>query len=303
MYRIATFMSLGSVRRSVGVSVLLLLLLCGVPTPATASGVPSVMQFGKESESNTGNVILWDEGDSAVYVGGDTYGDLFKTRGTGSGSGRYTQEAFVTKYQTSPGRNAGVGAMSWGQQWSGSSDGDSVTALASYGDMVFAAGTTYGSFHGQHQGKKDIFVMCLDGKDSTLIWGIQIGSNEDDWVGAMSADSTGLYIGGMTKGSFYDANSGGTDVILIKVDLKTGGLVWSKQFGTTSVDTVTSIKVLTPTTLQVDGSSQMLFSPPKNGYSAIYDSSSGDLLTGVLLSSRKYIKCFNNRYIWTIIYY
>ena len=67
-------------------------------------------------------------------------------------------------------------------------------------------------------------------------WTDQFGSSDDDWSGGVAADASGAYITGGTDGVLPgQEGSGGRDVFLRKYDT-TGEVLWTRQFGTTSLD-------------------------------------------------------------------
>jgi hypothetical protein len=70
-----------------------------------------------------------------------------------------------------------------------------------------------------------------------LLWTQQIGSaNSEVATQGVSADGTGVYVAGYTFGALPGQTSaGGIDAFVTKYDL-TGHLLWTRQFGTASID-------------------------------------------------------------------
>jgi len=196
----------------------------------------------------------------------DHYGDLHRP------------EAFLAQYSISDSGNV---EFSWGQQFQGSGqgEGESIHAVVSHNGLVFAAGTTEGPFQGSYQGGKDVFVVCLDGSGSKK-WGAQIGSSSDDWVRVAAADSTGVYVAGMTVGNMYAKAAGESDAFVVKLDLTSGGVIWGQQLGSFGDDYVTAINLISPKVVEISGPSSGLFPPSRGGFKATYNTETGAFLEG-----------------------
>lgn len=86
-------------------------------------------------------------------------------------------------------------------------------------------------------------------------WTHQFGTSSYDFLYGISVDSTILYVGGSTKGTFTNQpNIGSHDAFLRKYEINGTGVteVWTRQFGTTSSDEVFRIAA-TPTVVYVSG--------------------------------------------------
>lgn len=75
------------------------------------------------------------------------------------------------------------------------------------------------------------------------IWTRQFGTNDDDWAYGVTTDPTGnVIITGPTGGLLEGTNAGGMDVFLRKYDTN-GGVLWTRQFGTTTLDSASSVAI------------------------------------------------------------
>ena len=76
----------------------------------------------------------------------------------------------------------------------------------------------------------DCWVIKVD-TDGVLQWDTRIGSTQFDFILTIENTSDGgLVIGGQSPGTFDNANNGGDDMWITKLD-GTGGVLWSKSFG------------------------------------------------------------------------
>ena len=66
-------------------------------------------------------------------------------------------------------------------------------------------------------------------------WGVQTGSNVDDFVVGIAVDSDdNVFVSGDTSGSLFELNSGGKDYWVAKYCGSDGSLIWGLQAGTSS---------------------------------------------------------------------
>ncbi|MCX5672099.1 MAG: SBBP repeat-containing protein, partial [Planctomycetota bacterium] len=71
-----------------------------------------------------------------------------------------------------------------------------------------------------------------------LAWKRQLGSSGPDYCYGLSADGQGsVYLGGYTNGSMGGPNAGESDAFVCKYSVA-GGLIWTRQFGTSAADDV-----------------------------------------------------------------
>jgi len=120
---------------------------------------------------------------------------------------------------------------------------DEARVVVARGTAVYVAGITSGSLDGPNAGvnNDDVFVRKYD-EDGDLIWGRQFGTQAGEIVYGLAVDAAGnVYVGGFTAGSLA-GNRGGLDAYLRKYNAN-GVEVWTRQFGTTAQDVLTSIAV------------------------------------------------------------
>lgn len=165
---------------------------------------------------------------SGIYIAGSTTGNV---GGTNAG----LQDVFVLKYDAS-------GLVAWTVQF-GTAQDDLARAIAVNSTGVFVVGTTSGTLPGQTSaGLSDGFVRKLDGNGNTL-WTQQFGTSSVELAEGASADSTGVYLGGSTGGALGGGFLGGTfDAYVRKYD-NSGSLLWTRQFGTSSSDSIEGVAV------------------------------------------------------------
>ncbi len=123
----------------------------------------------------------------------------------------------------------------------GSTQDDGCTAICVDGSGdVIVAGSSEGDFGGTPAGLNDIFVAKFD-KDGTELWRRQIGSTADDDATGLDTDGQGnIYVCGQTKGVLTSPTGGFYDAFLTRLDCD-GTIVWTRQFGTLSIDGAWSV--------------------------------------------------------------
>jgi hypothetical protein len=95
-------------------------------------------------------------------------------------------------------------------------------------------GQTQGSLAGQ-RGDGDAFIRRYDAA-GTLLWTRQFGSTEEDAARGVAVDAAGnAYVVGTTDGSLQGTSQGLADVFIRKYS-PNGNVLWTSQFGTTTVD-------------------------------------------------------------------
>ena len=152
-------------------------------------------QFGT-SEPDQPTAISVDS--SGVYVAGYTEGVLEGSNAGGS-------DAFVRKYDAS-------GEVVWTRQFGTSAD-DFTGRVSVDGSGVHVAGYTEGELSGSNAGSFDAFVRKYDASGE-VVWTRQFGTSADDFAGAISVDSSGVYVAGYTEGALEGSNAGGGDAFV-----------------------------------------------------------------------------------------
>lgn len=200
----------------------------------TQFGSVTTAPGGNNSNSDQCNAVTVDSADN-VYCAGSTTSSMGEAKASGS-------DAFVVKLNSSgalqwltqmgdvtrvPGRN-----NSWDQNCYG-------VAVDSSGN-VYCAGNTEGSMAEVHGGGiGDAFVLKLN-SSGVLQWVTQLGnvtrapggSNAGrDSCQAVAVDgSNNVYCAGITEGAMGEANGGGQDGFILKLD-SAGALQWLTQLG------------------------------------------------------------------------
>lgn len=181
-------------------------------------------QFGSFASDEAKGVAV-DTGGN-IYVVGSTFGSLPGNVTAGS------EDLFLLKYD-------GTGALQWTHQF-GSVGADRAFAVAvgSSGE-IFVAGSTLGALPGNaNAGGSDNFLIAY-AADGSRQWVRQFGTVAFDAAQALATDGVGgIYLGGVTSGSFDgNANAGGSDLLLAKYD-RSGVRLWSRQLGSAGSDAV-----------------------------------------------------------------
>ena len=189
-----------------------------IPTPQATPTVPEsewVRQFGTEDDEHAHAVAVDASG---VYVVGSV-----------------EHASFVRKYDLD-------GSELWTRYLS--SDDLVATAVAVDASGVYVAGSNHGALAGQTNAGTgaDAFVRKYD-PDGAELWTRQFGTPPEDWATAVTIDASGLYVVGLTAGSFTGQTSaGGGDAFIRKYD-HGGTKLWTRQFGTSADDSAGAVAV------------------------------------------------------------
>ena len=179
-------------------------------------------QFGS-TDFDTALALAVDE--TGAYVAGRTEGTIIGETSLGN------VDAFLRKYDP-------AGYLSWSHQF-GTYGYDVAAGVTVDASGVYVAGETTGTFPGEARiGSGDAFLRKYDGSGNVL-WTRQFGTNASAWASAITADASNIYVAGTTVGAFpgeTNAGSPGTsDVFLRKYDAS-GGVAWTRQFGSPGGD-------------------------------------------------------------------
>src|SRR2546428_740857 len=190
--------------------------LHGPSMPFTVLGAASafrwIRQFGT-SAPDEANALAVDA--SRVYVAGIT----------GNSPG-----VFLRKYDLE-------GNVLWSQFGSG---GDIYAeAVAVDGSGVYVAG--YMRFPQDPGFNADAFLWKYD-LDGNIVWNRTFGTSEIDYASAVVLDASGIYVGGLTFGTFPGQTGAGTDAYVRKY-ARDGNVVWTRQFGTSGTDGAAALAV------------------------------------------------------------
>ena len=210
----------------------------GLSAAAFAQNPPPIEWVRQFCSNNTTHVNAVSVDPSGLYVAGVTYGTFPEQTSAGGA------DIFVRKYDTN-------GTELWTRQF-GTSQNDLVYGISVDSTGIYVAGITLGTFPGQTSaGGADGFVRKYD-TNGTELWTRQFGTSQNDYAEGMSVDSTGIYVAGVTCGTFPEQTSaGGADGFVRKYDTN-GTEGWTRQFGTYAWDVVYGISV-DSTGIYVDG--------------------------------------------------
>jgi beta-propeller repeat-containing protein len=232
-----------------------------------------IRQFGTSNDDQARAILA---ADSAVYVTGWTVGELPGQKKVGRqdaylrrydpdgnelwtrqfGLGNYAEgraiaatvsevyvagavrdDVFVRKYDAN-------GKELWTRQFGTASDADDqVRGIALDNTGIYIAGSTADTLPGQTSaGNADAFVRKYNPEGKEL-WTRQFGSSSFDQARAIAVNASGVYVTGLTTGVMPDKTSAGShDVFLRKYDAA-GKELWTRQFGSASLDDVCGIAV------------------------------------------------------------
>lgn len=182
-------------------------------------------QFGTAGADLADNVTVDATG---VYVVGVTGGALPGQTAAGSG------DAFVRKYDFN-------GNVLWTRQF-GTAGGDRAFEAAVSAAGLYVVGHVNGTSPTSFEGA-NAFVRKYD-PNGALIWNREFGSPvSGNTARAVAADATGIYVAGHVRGALPGLLAlGSADAFVRKYDAA-GNDVWTRQFGSNSIDFVDGIAV------------------------------------------------------------
>jgi hypothetical protein len=164
-------------------------------------------QFGTTGDD--ASFAVWVES-SGVFVAGAAGAALPGQVSAGD------SDAFVRKYDAD-------GNELWTRQF-GSGGPDASFGITGGSSGVYVVGITAAELPGQTSvGAQDAFLRKYDGEGNE-VWTRQFGTTSHDQSWAVSVDSSGVYVAGIT---FF---TGDSDAFLSKFD-HDGNAVWTRQFG------------------------------------------------------------------------
>lgn len=120
---------------------------------------------------------------------------------------------------------------------------DRAWGVAYASGAVYVAGETSGHLAGQTSvGREDAWVQKYT-PDGTLLWTRQFGTTAVDFGYGVAADSTGVYVTGITTGTFPGQVSAGAGDAYVRKYSPTGHKQWTVEFGTGSFDFAANVAV------------------------------------------------------------
>ena len=164
----------------------------------------------------------------------DTSGNIYVTGGTSGGLDGNTSsgesDIFLVKYDSS-------GTKQWTKQLGTSSNDYGYGVTTDSSGNIYVTGWTYGGLDGNtSSGYDDIFLVKYD-SSGTKQWTKQLGTSGQDEGHGVTTDSSGnIYVTGQTSGGLDgNTSSGSDDIVLVKYN-SSGTKQWTKQLGTSSID-------------------------------------------------------------------
>lgn len=132
--------------------------------------------------------------------------------------------------------------LQWVRQF-GSPGADGALAISTHSSGVYVAGHTDSTLPGQTSvGGPDVFVRKYD-FDGKELWTRQFGTAGIDFLYAISAHDSGIYVAGATFGTFPGQSTAGlSDAFVRKYDFD-GNELWTRQFGSPSFDLASGVSV------------------------------------------------------------
>ncbi len=179
-------------------------------------------QFGSDEYDTAWDVAVDRTGD--VIVVGHTDGSIDGAPHLGA------TDAFVRRYGAS-------GRLQWHRQF-GTADGDWArgVAVSPKGIIVVGGATTGAIGNTPLIGHADAFVYTF-GPRGGRSWVRQFGTEAIDAVTSVAVDGRGrIALSGYTYGAFPGSTAQGQDDAFVRTYGARGGLGWTRQFGTASLD-------------------------------------------------------------------
>lgn len=196
------------------------LIVLGCGKSSSESPLLWVRQFGSVGDSDDVATAISQTGD--IYLSGYTSG-IF-TGQTDQG----IQDAFISCFDPN-------GEERWTRQFSSKPD-TYAKAIAADAQGIYIGGYTNGAFPGQsNAGLIDAFVARLD-LEGNMVWVRQFGGVGDDYAYAISINTSGIYVAGVTYDSLPGQPIvGGADVFICKYSFD-GNNLWIRQPGSAAND-------------------------------------------------------------------
>jgi hypothetical protein len=144
-------------------------------------------------------------------------------------------DVFVRKYSPD-------GEVIWTRQ-SGTSGDDIARDVAVVGEGFVLVGEVRAALAGQSfGGGSDAFLTYYDTAGDP-VWTRQFGGAGSEFIAAVAADESGVYVAGGTETALSgQVSMGGFDAFLRKYDLL-GAELWTRQFGTVLTESVSDVGV------------------------------------------------------------
>jgi hypothetical protein len=156
----------------------------------------------------------------------------------------------------------------------GSAGDDTPTDMVANSTGVYIVGTTTGALEGRNLGGNDAFIRKY--QNGGVAWAKQFGTRSFDSVNGVAVDSAGnTYVVGVTSGALGFKQGGSSDCFLRKYNTS-GGVVWTRQFGSgIQSDACFGIKLGATNSIYIGG----FFNSPEVFYISKWDQNGNALWT------------------------
>lgn len=203
-------------------------LACATDLAPTPTGIEYTASLALAKPS--GDVQFGTSADDAVYgiaVGKLGVALVGTTAGAMAGqSNAGGRDAFIRMVDKN-------GAIVWTRQFGTTAD-DGAFGVAMDRGGIYIAGTTSGALDGTANiGASDGYVRMVDANGS-LVWKTRLASAGADSVFGLVVDRDAVYVTGELRGPIEGTTVGDADGFVIKLDARTGGIMWVTRFAGTS---------------------------------------------------------------------
>jgi len=184
-----------------------------------------------------------------IYVTGYTNGGL--DNNTSSGGGSTPSDIFLVKYNSS-------GVKQWTQQLGSSSNERGVAVAVDSSNNIYVTGYTFGGLDGNTNSGGDTvgadIILVKYNSSGTKQWTRQLGTSSEDVGNGVTVDSSNnIYVSGTTFGGLDgNTSAGSSDIFLVKF-YDNGTKQWTRQLGTSSVDTGNGVTLDSSNNIYVTG--------------------------------------------------
>jgi Beta-propeller repeat len=188
---------------------------------ADSGDIEFIRQFGTSDVDAATDVFA--DSSEGVYVVGFTDDTLPDQTSQGG------RDAFIRKYNSD-------GDEIWTRQF-GTSNPETANGVSGDSSGVYVVGLQ----HDNDIGFGDAFIRKYN-SDGDEIWTRQFGTSDNDEARGVSADSSGVYVAGVTSGEFPGESSSGDADIFVRKYNSDGDEIWTRQFGTSELDFVGKVQ-------------------------------------------------------------
>ncbi len=133
------------------------------------------------------------------------------------------------------------GDLLWSQEF-GTPENDIFLDLSAYSSAVYVVGSSGEELECVGEdGDFDTFVRKYNASSGALMWTRGIATPARDVASGISADASGVYVGGRTHGALPGQTRAGEEDSYVRKYNHDGAVLWTRQFGTPRADMVSSV--------------------------------------------------------------